>query len=411
MVMMDYNILYGFFLSMLIGALVGMERERKRHRGVGDAGIRTFIIISLFGTLSAMISYLYFEYFIFVAFLAIVVILSIEYFFTARASNDWGVTTEFSALVMFILGFMCYFNEMRNIAVILSILLTVLLKFKKRMHRFVRGIDEKELTDTLKFCIIAFVILPLLPDKAIDPLSVFNPHQAWLLVVLISAISYLGYILVKILGPKKGIGITGLLGGIVSSTAVIATMASEVKANSRILRPCVFATVIANSVMFIRVLIVVFIINYSVFESLLVPMLAMAATGILISLILWPKRGIEGGTNLEAPLTLGPALKLGFLFVCVLFLSKISDIYLGESGVYITSIISGLVNVDAIVLAMTTIGPPTNVAAKAITIAAITNTAIKALYGWILGSKKFGVWIAAIFGVIVFMGLVSIFFL
>lgn len=409
--MMDYNILYGFFVAMLIGALIGMERERKRHRGIGDAGIRTFIIISLFGALSAMISYLYFEYFIFIAFLALLVIVAMEYFFTARVSKDWGVTTEFSALVTFMLGFMCYFDEMRNIAVILAIVITVLLKFKKKMHRFVRGIDEKEMSDTLKFCIIAFVILPLLPDTTIDPLGVFNPHQAWLLVVLVSAISYLGYIMVKVLGPEKGIGVTGLLGGLVSSTAVTATMAAEVKANSRILRPCVFATVLANSMMFLRVLIVVFIINYSIFESLFVPMLAMALTGILISLILWPRKKIEKGTKHEAPLTLGPALKFGFLFVCVLFLSKISNMYLGESGLYMTSLISGLVNVDAIVLAMSTIQVPANVAVKAITIATITNTAVKAFYGWFLGGKKFGTWIAIIFGIVILMGLVSMFLL
>ena len=408
---MDYNILYGFFVAMLIGALVGMERERKRHRGIGDAGIRTFIIISLFGTLSAMISYLYFEYFIFVAFLALLVIVAMEYFFTAKVTKDWGVTTEFSALVTFMLGFMCYFDEMRNIAVILAIVLTVLLKFKKKMHRFVRGIDEKEMSDTLKFCIIAFVILPLLPDTTIDPLGVFNPHQAWLLVVLISAISYLGYIMVKVLGPEKGIGVTGLLGGLVSSTAVTATMASEVKSNSRILRPCVFATVLANSVMFLRVLIVVFIINYSIFESLLVPMVSMAVTGLLISVVLWPRKKIKKGTKLEAPLTLGPAMKFGFLFVCILFLSKISDMYLGESGVYMTSVISGLVDVDAIVLAMSTIEVQNSVAVKAITIAAITNTAVKAFYGWFLGGKKFGTWIAIIFGIVILAGLASIFLL
>jgi len=406
---MDYSILYSFIVSLAIGALIGMERERRRHRGIGGAGIRTFIIISLFGTLSAMISYLYFEYFIFVAFLALAGLIIMEYFFTSRATHDLGITTEFSALVTFLLGFMCYFDEMRNLAVILAILLTVLLTFKKRMHHFVRGIDEKELTDTLKFCIIAFVILPLLPDRTIDPLGVLNPHQAWLLVVLVSAISYLGYILTKILGPEKGIEVTGLLGGLVSSTAVTATMASEVKSNKRILRPCIFATILASSVMFLRVLLIVFIINYSLVEFLLVPMLTMFLAGILISVMLWPKKRIEKRAELEAPLTLGPALKFGFLFVCILFLSKISEMYLGESGFYMTSILSGLVNVDAIVLAMTTMKISSNVAVKAITLAAITNTAVKAVYAWFLGGRRFGKWIATMFGIIIFAGLVSLF--
>jgi len=406
---MDYNILYGFFVAMMIGALIGMERERRRHRGVGGAGIRTFIIISLFGTLSAMISTVYQGYFVLAAFLALVVILAMEYFFMSRTTHDLGITTEFSALVTFMLGFMCYFDEMRNIAVILAIVITIVLKFKKRMHRFVRGIDEKELTDTLKFCIIAFVILPLLPNTTIDPLGVLNPYQAWLMVVLISALSYLGYILVKILGPTRGIGVTGLLGGLVSSTAVTATMASEVKSNGGLLRPGVFATVLANSVMFLRVLIVVFIINYSIFEMLLVPMLAMALTGILISLVLWPRKKVKKGTELEAPLTLGPALKFGFLFVCVLFLSKISDMYLGESGLYMTSVISGLVDVDAIVLAMSTIDVSGSVAVRAITIATVTNTAIKAFYGWLIGGKRFGRWVATTFGIVILVGLASIF--
>jgi len=408
---MDYATLYGFIVSLAIGALIGMERERKRHRGMGGPGIRTFIIISLFGNLSAMISYLYFEYFIFVAFLALAMMIAMEYFFTSKATHDPGITTEFSAFVTFLLGFLCYFDEIRNIAVILAILLTALLKFKKRMHHFVRGIGEKELTDTLKFCIIAFVVLPLLPDRTIDPLGVLNPHQAWLLVVFISAISYFGYILTKILGPKRGIGVTGLLGGLVSSTAVTATMASEVKSNSRILKPCIFATILASSVMFLRVLLVIFIINYSLVEFLLVPMLSMFLTGILLSVMLWPKKRLDKGAELEAPLTLGPALKFGFLFVCILFMSKISEMYLGESGFYATSILSGLVDVDAIVLAMSTIEVSNTIAVKAITLAAITNTVVKAFYAWFLGGRKFGKWIATIFGIIILVGLISVFLL
>ena len=177
---------------------------------------------------------------------------------------------------------MVYHAEMRDMAVMLGIATAILLAMKERIHHFARVVEKFEFTDTLKFCAITFIILPLLPNNAIDPWGVIVPYKIWLMVVLISGISYLGYIFVKILGPDRGVGLTGFMGGLTSSTAVATVMASKSRENPGIMRPAVFAAILASSVMFIRVLVQIAVVNSQIMDQVMLPMAAMFAASIII---------------------------------------------------------------------------------------------------------------------------------
>ena len=411
---MHIELILKFLISFAIGALIGTERERKQSKIKEFAGIRTFMLIAVFGTSSAFLSTFY-PNFIIIAFLGFAAMVGLSYMMSTREIGDIGITTEVVALLTFILGALCFTDEGLQIVPIIAIIITTLLAVKPSLHTFARKISQKEIINTLKFLIVAFVILPLLPDEAIGPLGVFNPYQIWLMVVFISGISFAGYILMKFIGAEKGISATGIVGGLVSSTAVTTAMAARVRESDFVLRAAVFATVVASSMMFLRVLFEVVVINPSLTPLLIVPMLSMGLLGIVLGFLAWKMtkvREVGEDLKLKNPFSLKPALIFGLLFLVILFVSEIANIYFGSSGIYITSIISGIADVDAItismaILARDTISP--EVAVTAITLAAISNTIVKFFIAMFFGTRKFGYLIGVIFAVIITVGLTAVF--
>lgn len=412
---MDVLLILKFLIALALGALIGIERERKKE-GAEFAGVRTFILIAILGTLSAYLSQ-DFPYFWMVSFAGLVVLVGLSYLVTTRKNDDMGITTEIAAFLTFVLGMLCFTDEGMLLAPIFAIIVTTLLAIKPHLHRFAHRVSEKELINTLKFLIIAFVILPLLPDEVIGPWAVFNPFQIWLMVVFISAISFTGYILMKFIGPERGLGVTGIVGGLVSSTAVATSMAARVKESGILMKAAVFATVVASSMMFLRMLFEVSVINPALLPQLSAPMMVMGVLGIILGIVVWKRtevRHMDADLKLDNPFSLKPALIFGALFLTILFLSKIANIYLGSSGVYLASIISGVADVDAITISMALLAPDTisnNTAVTSITLAAISNTVFKFLITLFLGTRKFGRNIGIIFLVIILAGLVTIFVL
>ncbi|MDD1774850.1 MAG: MgtC/SapB family protein [Methanobacterium sp.] len=403
-------------IALAIGALIGTERERKQSQHAEFAGIRTFTLISLYGIISAYLSQLY-SNFLILAFMGLIIIVGLSYYRSSTREEDIGITTEVVALVTFILGALCLSDQGLQIAPIIAIIITALLASKSYLHHFIRKISEKELLNTLKFLIIAFVILPLLPDQNMGPLGVFNPYQIWLIVVFISAISYSGYVAIKLIGPERGLGLTGIIGGLVSSTAVTTSMAARVKETELLIRIAVFATVIASSMMFFRILLEVMVINSSLIPLLLVPMLSMGISGVLLAYIAWrttSEKKMDTDFKLQNPFSLKPALIFGLLFIAILFLSTIANNFFGSAGIYVTSLISGVADVDAITISMALLardGVSPDVAVTAITLAAISNTFVKFLIALFFGTRKFGKYIGFIFAVMIALGIISVLFI
>lgn len=214
---MSWPVLQPYLVALAIGLMLGFERERS-HNGTVAAGSRSFALLALMGAAAAS-----FGPWVVIAGLACVgALVALAYVRTSR--EDPGTTSEIAALVAYLLGALAYARP--AVAVALAVVVVVLLLSKNRIHRFARDIvTEVELEDAVKFFVVAFVVLPLLPDRPLGPYGVLNPAKVWLLVVLLTGIGWVGYIAVRALGPQRGLLITGLAGGFVSASATTASMA------------------------------------------------------------------------------------------------------------------------------------------------------------------------------------------
>lgn len=411
-ILMQFADIYPFIISILIGALIGTERQRRlaEEKIRGIAGLRTFTLIALLGTLCANMAVYYSQEFIIVAFGTFMLLVGIGYYSAAsRTQGRLDLTSAVAAVLTFILGSLCYFEDRRLLAVALAVVITWVLASRKITHRYVEAISETDLLDTLKMGIIALVIYPFLPDQPLDPFKVLNLREIWLMVVLVSLIGYIGYVMMRILGAERGLSLTGILGGLVSSTAVTTAMAAEVRTQKEVISSAVFATTIASCTMFPRMLFIVLVINRDIFFSLLPQLGGMTIAGVSLAFIFLRKKDPVGKTVvLKDPFKIIPALKFGAFFAFVLLASKVATIYFGDAGTYAASVIAGLADVDAITLSMATLAKSSltaNIAVTAITLAAITNTLVKLFITYIMGTKEFGNRIAIIFLPMILIGL------
>ncbi len=408
---MNFADIYPFLAALLIGALIGTERQRRlaedKVRGV--AGLRTFTLIALLGVLSATLANQYGPALAVAAFASFTILVGIGYASSVSALGRIDFTGAVAAVVTFALGMLTSSEESILLAVALAILTTWILATRTITHRYVEALSETDLLDTLKMGIIALVIYPLLPDTPLDPWGVLSPRQIWLMVVLVSLIGYAGYVLIRILGTERGLTLTGFLGGLVSSTAVTTSMASEVKVNHAILYSAVFATIIASCTMFLRVLFIVLLVNRDLFLPLLPQMLGMTLLGVSLAYLLMRKSApLSKDVAVKDPFRIVPALKFGIFFALILLASNLATTYFGNAGAYAAAIIGGLADVDAITLSMATLAKTTldpSIAANSITLAAMTNTLVKLSIAYILGNIAFGNKIATIFIPMILIGL------
>ncbi len=426
---------FNFVVAIFLGALIGLQREytQQKEHLKKFAGFRTFILITFFGAILGYLGGDVNSLLVIIGFAGIFLLTLISYVLTYIHDNITSATTEVSAIMSYILGVMCVTGYVQ-LAVIFGILIAAFLTFKERLHKIAKKMKGKELYAVVKFALISLVVLPILPNKNYSPLdipgfgdlllglninpnvlmqlNVFNPYHIWLMVVFIAAINFLGYFLVKMIGSKKGYGVLGFVGGLVSSTAVTLSMAGESK-KQKSFSPFILATVIAASVMFVRIIFEVAVVNSSLLGILFLPMISMAVAGLSIAFIFYKRKKDTKKKakeiEIEQPFALKPALKFGLFFLLVLFVSKLTQLIFGHVGIYATSVLSGLADVDAITLSMASLskaGEVSNfVATTAIILATASNTLVKAGMAYFLGDKKFGKIILGIFLLILLAGL------
>jgi uncharacterized membrane protein (DUF4010 family) len=426
-----------FLIAIALGALVGLEREIAQIKSLHKefAGLRTFILISLVGaTVGYLSNVLDLDVLLAVALFGFILLSIAGYVVTSIMYKKAGATTEIAAFLVFLLGVMTT-TGFREYAVIFTILATVVLSTKPILIGLVKKIEHQEIYSTLQLAVISLVVLPFLPNQNFSPLdlpivsdilrvlgvsfstvaqlNVFNPYKIWLMVVFISALSYVGYILIKTIDTDKGIGITGVLGGLVSSTAVTTSLAAETKRIKVNHDPFVIGVVLASSIMFIRVLLEVLVVNSDLLKFVILPIGLMALAGFISALIIWnfEKKDRKQHIEFESPFTLGPALKFSVFFAAVLFFSKLGQLLYGSKGIYLASALSGLVDVDAITLSMSSLAASgditSSVAVTAITIAVASNTVVKGGIAYMFGAKQFGMAVIKVFSIILLIGLGS----
>lgn len=393
-----------------VGALIGLEREQSESGGT-FAGSRTFPLFALYGALVQA----FFPEMLPLAVVALAVPLTVAYFGKIWIGGDIGLTTLTAALLTMILGAMTTHSRKGALfAIVVGGLVTVLLSEKGAIHEFADRIDEQERRASVKFILVVLVIFPLLPDHEVDILFGLEPRFIWLMVVFVSGLSFIAYILSRIVGTERGIALTGLLGGFVSSTATTVSMAQQSSEAPSLYQVCAFSTIIASIVMFPRALIEVAVVNRALLPYVIVPLGVMTVVGAFVAVVVYHRattmEDIE--TEIENPFRLRPALFFGVVFAIILLVSESAHTWLGASGVYATAFVSGLADVDAITLSLSrlaaegTISP--QVAATGIVVGAIANTVTKAGLAWLIGTRQLALLVTAVLGAVSVIGLLFV---
>ncbi|MBY0280482.1 MgtC/SapB family protein [Candidatus Binatia bacterium] len=381
-----------FAIALAIGALIGTEREmRKLRQGVHEVGgIRTFVLFSLIGAVAAWLSRESASVWpLALAIFGVSVMISVSYavlhWRVSPADADAGLTTEAAAVATTLLGALALYGH-PELAGALGILTAALLAFKRPLHGLVSRLDVQDLYAGLKLLIATFIVLPLLPDRALDPLGAVNPHELWLLVVLISFLSLIGYVAVRLLGTGRGTALTGLFGGMTSSTAVTLTFArrSTERGGERQTDALATGIVLAWAVMFVRVAIEVAVVHPALLRPLLPALGAMLGVALVAAAALYRRsRRVpeqRSDLTLQNPFSLTSAIKFAGVFLLVLVAVALVKRFAPGRGELLVAAIAGLTDVDAITLSMATFardgGDPT-LAARAIAVATFTNTVVK----------------------------------
>ena len=386
---MVHTLFYRFGVALFIGILVGLQREVASDE-VSDrssemfAGVRTFALMSLAGCTAAFVADLLALPWAFVGIvLPLGALITAAYFITGSRGSV-GMTTETAAIVIILAGALCFWDQLA-LAVAIGVVTTALLSFKLELHGFADRLTREDVVATLKFAIITAIILPVLPNESFGPppFDVLNPYKIWLMVVLISGISFLGYVLIKLVGSRQGIGLTGLLGGLVSSTAVTLSFSQRSQKENQLAKAFALAIIVAWTVMFARVLVEVAVTNIPLLGVVWLPIAAAGVAGLAYGAYLYfaPRSGETGDVSVSNPFELGPAITFGLLYGFILLVARAAQFYFGDTGVYLSSILSGLADVDAITLSMAELSNSDNLdlstAARAIVLATMSNTVVK----------------------------------
>ena len=385
--MSDADLFYRFGIALAIGFLVGLQREFsfKDTQPPSFAGVRTFSLLSLSGCAAAFVAETARSPALLAVFFGVVGALIIASYLATARSGDVGSTTEVAALITVLNGALCFWG-MLQLAAAIGVATTVVLSAKLPLRNWVKKLTNEDLMATLKFGVVTAIVLPVLPREPLGsaPFDVLVPYDLWLMVVLISAIGFVGYVLIQLVGPKRGIGLTGILGGLVSSTALTLSFAQKSREDERLGKPFALAIVVAWTMMFARILAAVAVINRDLLAVLWFPLTAAGATGAAYGAWLHFSDRASPETEIvfANPFEVGPALRFGLLYAAVLLVSRAAQLELGDRGVLLSALIAGIADVDAITLSLSELsrsgqGLSLKAAAQGVTVAAMANTALK----------------------------------
>ncbi len=395
-------------LAASAGLLIGLERERSKPSDESRlsflGGARTHPLLALVGGAAMLSARELGVIAVVVPFGALVVLLALNYAGDVWRDAPRGITSEAAFLLSFLLGVLALtrgvLDPTQKIFAVASIAVvaTFLLSAKPMLHPLARRISTEDVAGTLKFLIVAVVVLPLLPDRIYGPLEVLNPFQIGVLMVLISGLSFAGYAAIRLFGARRGLGLTGIMGGLVSSTAVTLSMARRARERPEIAESAALAVMLASTVMFVRVFILVALVNPGLRGEVSYPMGAAALAGAVVCIALWLRSGsARPGQEIafSNPFDLTAALGFALLFGVILLGSKAASTYLGTAGTYAAGVVAGSGDVDAITLSMAKLASnggalSHRVAATTIFLGTASNTVVKGIMATVAGGWNFG---------------------
>ncbi len=402
-------------ISGALGLLIGLQRQQADS---ALAGIRTFPLIAIVGTLCAMLSHAAAGpsttglthaaesgagwergWILGAGLLGVAIATAMGNYLRAKPDRSPGITTEVAILVMYVIGAMVWIGP-REVAVAAGVLTAILLALKAPMHAFASRISEADVRSILRFAVLAFVILPIVPDKAIDPLGAINPHHIWLMLVLVVGISLAAYLLNAFVPPHRAAVINGLLGGMISSTATTASQARLSRTDPANVRTGSLVIVLASTVVFARVLIEIGVVGHGVFADLSPRVFVMLGCGVLVSAIVYaltlrrskgPEPVSSSPPQHTNPSEIRPAIVFALLFTLVGLGVAYARREFGDTGLWVVSALSGLTDMDSITLSTARLAQEgkltPDAAGRAIVIAGTSNLLFKGVLVSVLGGS------------------------
>ncbi|GIW61492.1 MAG: membrane protein [Patescibacteria group bacterium] len=415
-------------LSMILGAIIGLEREINEKKSLDPGkkpiailGLRSFALISGLGALTGILSVEFLPLSLVIS-SSFLVLLIAFYVLDSQKTQDFGITTELAMIYSFMLGLLIIFEVIPiHLTIALSIIIILLLSRKEKIQTFIEDIKKEEINAFISYAVIALVILPFLPNKTyalseipliqtlihnlhlpaekITDIQLFNPYKVWFIVALITGVDILGYILEKTLGQSRGWILASIAGGFISSTATTQTLAQKSKTapHSYLL---LAASVIANLTSFFQIAIIIIAVNSIFFSKLIPTLISIIFIAFAITLFLIRKHKLEEKKNRETKLqiesheifNIGPAIRFTLIFLAINVFSKISLVFFGNSGFLLTIMIGSLAGLDVVMINTAELAGNTinyNLAVTAFILANSINLLSKSLYCYLQGSKEF----------------------
>lgn len=380
----DIEILRNLGAALAVSLLIGTERgwhQRMTREGGRVAGMRTFGLIGLIGGLAALVGRDLGGWFATGTLAVVAAGLIVARWQAVKLEHDLGITTVIAALITFCLGALAMEGRLA-VAAAAAVITALLLGLKPTLHRWLQQIEERELFAVLQLLLISVVVLPVLPNEGFGPYGALNPYQIWWMVVLIAGVSFAGYVAVKLAGAGRGILLTGIFGGLASSTAVTLSFSRFARKQADLQAPLATGIILAWTAMYVRLAVLTAILAPDLLQRLVPPLGLMAAVGLVAGWLL--QRRVDGVPlpehQLTNPFEFGMALRFGALLAMVLLVSHALKDWLGNAGLLAVAFVSGLADVDAIALTVSKLLGPglgRDVATGALLLAAASNTLVK----------------------------------
>ncbi len=395
---MDLELIQRFAVTLAIGLLIGMERgwdDQETRETPRIAGVRTFALIALLGALWQLLGSQLGALILAAGFLGFAALHVSASWLETRGTGHYGITTEVAGFITFTLGATTMHGYVL-LSAATAVIVTIILSAKPILHRWLDRLERRELYAILKLLLISVVLLPALPDRGFGPWQAINPYEVWWTVVLICALSFVGYFAQKFAGARRGVIFTSLLGGLVSSTATTLSFSRQARAEPALAGLYAVGVIIACTVMFPRILIIVGLIQPQLLRALAWPLGIMAV--IACASALWQWHALRTSKDIEAPTLQNPfdfkmALQFAALLTLIMILAQALRHWLGQLGVYLLAAVAGLSDVDAIAVSLSRMAPEELAlvaAAGAITAAALVNTVVKGLMAVFIGGGTLG---------------------
>lgn len=410
-----HSLLVRLLITLGIGLLIGLEREYAKRvvdKEEQFAGVRTYPLIALLGFLSALLAERHGAAFLVAGFAGLFAMVVASYVMMARAAS-FGITTELAGIIAFLLGALVFADHIL-LATTITVLVVSLLTLKVRLHTFIATLSPADIRAFIQFTIISALVLPFLPRGGFGPRGVWDLHEIWTMVILVTGISLAGYLLVKLFGSRKGTLFEGLIGGLVSSTAVTLSLSRRSHTGTAAAKRLAAVGIVASTaVLYPRILLEIGVVDRNLALYVLPSILGITATAVLAAVLLWRRadhRTDEPATlRVTNPLNFAVALQFGAVYMLVQWLMMLATAHYPEQGLYAGALLFGATDMDAITLSIAHKGElPEAQRAAAILLATVSNTVMKFALVLLFGDRSIRQGVGIGFGAILATTLIAL---